>query len=390
MKLFSSYVRVIRKYMPTTLLYMLVLYSVIMVTIFQVKDNRTYEKNKITVALINKDADSAFIRGLEEYLGERVNLVEEDSWEGEILSALFYQTVDYVVEIPEGFYETLNSSSTETALYKYTASDSYAETVVDLTLKEYCNWWLACLESYPEMAEQEISAKVLSTLKMQGGLTFYNQPMTGETQRTMHYFFDYASYSIMGIIGMGVVTALFAMKRPGVYDRILVSPVTKAQAELELLILNIGFALLIWALHVLAAISLFEKSLYTWNGIFLCINAFALAMASVGLSYLLRCFVNSRNVVGVFINLIVIGMCFVGGTFIPQYLLDQAIRSAAVFTPVYWYIQANDMINEAGVLSTAIILGLIRSIGTQLFFAVTFFCAALFITKQREEMTIGG
>ncbi len=390
MKLFSAYVKVVKKYMPMTLLYMLVLYSVIMVTIFQVKDNRTYEEDKITVAFINKDADSAFIRGLKEYLGERVKLVDGELQEGEILGALFYQMVDYVVEIPEGFYETLNSGGMGAALYKYTASDSYAETVVDLTLKEYCNWWLACRESYPDMTEQEISVKVLGTLKVQGGLTFYNQPMTGETQRTMHYFFDYASYSIMGIIGMGVVTALFAMKRSGVYDRILVSPVTKAQAELELLILNIGFALLIWALHILAAISLFEKSLYTWNGVFLCINAFALAMASVGLSYLLRCFVNSRNVVGVFINLIVIGMCFVGGTFIPQYLLDQAIRSAAVFTPVYWYIQANDMINEAGALSTATVLGLIRSFGTQLVFAVMFFCVALFITKQREEMTIGG
>ncbi len=206
----------------------------------------------------------------------------------------------------------------------------------------------------------------------------------------MHYFFDYISYSIMGLIGMGVVTALFSMNRQGAYDRILVSPITKWQAEMELLILNIGFAALIWALHILASMSLFEGSFYTWNGVFLCINTFALAMASVGLSYLLRCFVNSRNAVGVFINLIVIGMCFISGTFIPQYLLDQTIRSAAVFTPVYWYIQANDMINESGMLSASAVSGLIRSFGTQLIFAVMFFCAALFITKQREETTIGG
>ncbi len=392
MKLFSAYTKVIRKHMPTILLYMLVLYGVIMVTVFQVKDSHTYEDDKITVAFLNEDADSAFLSGLKEYLGTRVKLVNSAPQGSQIRSALFYQTVDYVVEIPEGFYRSLNSKEgrLEAVLYKYTASDSYEESVVDQTLKEYCNWWLAYRESFPDMGEQEISAKVLSILKMQGGLTFYNQLAVSEKQRTMHYFFDYISYSIMGLIGMGVVTALFSMNRQGAYDRILVSPITKWQAEMELLILNIGFAALIWALHILAAMSLFEESFYTWNGVFLCINTFALAMASVGLSYLLRCFVNSRNAVGVFINLIVIGMCFISGTFIPQYLLDQTIRSAAVFTPVYWYIQANDMINESGMLSASAVSGLIRSFGTQLIFAVMFFCAALFITKQREETTIGG
>ncbi|MFT3984046.1 MAG: ABC transporter permease [Lachnospiraceae bacterium] len=390
MKLLNAYAKVIKKHMPTILLYMLVLYSIIMVTIFQVKDNHTYEDDKITAALINEDTDNAFTRGLKEYLGERVKLVDEELPEGQIRSVLFYRTVDYVVEIPEGFYEKLNSEERNAVLNKYTASDSYAEAVVDLTLKEYCNWWLAYRESYPEMTEQEIYTKVVTTLKTESGLTFYNQLKISEKQRTMHYFFDYASYSIMGIIGMGVVTALLSVSRSGVYNRILVSPVTKAQAEIELLILNIGYAVLIWALHILAAMSLFEESFYTSNGIFLCINAFALAMASVGLSYLLRCFVNSRNTAGVFINLVVIGMCFISGTFIPQYLLAQTIRSAAVFTPVYWYIQANDLINETGMLSASSVSGLIRAFGTQFVFAVMFFCAALFITKQREEVRIGG
>ncbi|HOO27891.1 MAG TPA: ABC transporter permease [Lachnospiraceae bacterium] len=397
MKLFRVYRKVLKKNLPVIFAYMVILYAIILVMIFQVRSNaNSYEEDRITVVLINEDVTNEFTRGLKQYLGERVNLIDNSLYSGNIQSALFYQTADYIIKLPKGFYEELYNYENDKGpvIYKYTAASTYAGKVMDKILKEYCDWWLAYREMYPDMSEQEILEKVTETMNMQSSLLYSNRLQISASQKNMYYFFNYASYSIMGIIGMGVVSALLLLGKSKVYERTAVSPVAKSQIELELLLYNTGFAVLIWAAHVLGAMALFHESFFTWTGFFMCMNTFALSMVSVGISYLMLCFVNSRGGIGIFVNLIVFAMCFISGTFIPQYLLDTNVRSAAVFIPVFWYIRANDLINETGALSlltlTDTLTDLIRLIGTQYLFAVMFFCAAMFITKQRGETVIGG
>lgn len=392
MRLFSAYTKVMKRHLPAIIIYMLVLYGIIMVMVFQVRSSNTYEEDKITVLFMNEDVENEFIQGLKQYLGEQVNLKEERQYEGTIQSALFYQTVDYVVKIPEGFYEKLESSAEkkDAVLYQYTTTTSYAAIFADKAITDYCNWWRTYKEVYPKLSEREIRTKVLEQMGIQGELTYYNQLQISESRENMYYYFNYASYSIMGIIAMGVVTALFFLNKSSVYKRTIVAPVSKGQLEMELLLYNVAFAAAIWLLHIIGGMMMFKDSFFTLTGFLMCMNTFAFAIMAVGISYLLICFVNSQNVIGIFVNLVVFGMCFISGTFIPQYLLDKFIRAAAVFTPVSWYIQANDMINETGALTLSTVSKLFVTIGMQYVFAVMFYCVALAVTKQREETMLGG
>lgn len=389
MKLFNVYIKVMKRHLPMIAVYMLVLYAIIMVMIFQVKSSNTYEEDRVSVLLINEDSENEFMNGLRQYLGSRLNLIEEQRYGGAIQSALFYQTADYVSQIPEGFYEKLKNEG-NASIYQYTASSSYAAAYVDKIIRDYCSWWISYQDAHPEFSEEELCKAVLLKMETQGSMTYYNQLQISENRENMYYYFNYVSYSIMGIIAMGVVTALFFLNKSVVYKRTIASPVSKGQLEMELLLYNVVFAFIVWALHILVGMLMFKESIFTGTGLFMCMNTFALAMSSVGMSYLLLCFTNSQNVIGIFANLIIFGMCFISGTFIPQYLLDKFMRSAAAFTPVSWYIQSNDMINETGALTLSTVSQLLRSIGMQYVFAVMFYCVALFVTKQREEALRGG
>ncbi len=391
MQLFSVYTKVLKKHLPVILIYMIVLCTIILIMIYQVKDSNSYEDDRITVAVINHDRNSIFVQELKKMLEERVNLVDLGFYDGNIQSALFYQTVDYVVVIPEGFYEKLCDKETyeKAKLEKYTEASSYAECAVDMILKEYCDWWRSYFEENPQMSEEEICDKVDRLIEKRSNLVYYNQLQISEEQKKMYYYFDYTSFSIMGVVGMGMLSALFFLKKTSVYSRTITAPVSKGQIELELVAFNTMYAAIIWLLHIFLAIILFRVSFFSWKGFLLCMNTFALTIAAVGLSYLLLCFLNNANNIGVIVNLIVFCMCFISGTFIPQYLLEKSISGVAVFTPVYWYIRANDMINEMGIPTLSALEDLLKSFGIQFIFAAMFFCVAFFVTKQKELMAGG-
>ena len=190
MKLFNVYIKVMKRHLPMIAVYMLVLYAIIMVMIFQVKSSNTYEEDRVSVLLINEDSENEFMNGLRQYLGSRLNLIEEQRYGGAIQSALFYQTADYVSQIPEGFYEKLKNEG-NASIYQYTASSSYAAAYVDKIIRDYCSWWISYQDAHPEFSEEELCKAVLLKMETQGSMTYYNQLQISENRENMYYYFNY-------------------------------------------------------------------------------------------------------------------------------------------------------------------------------------------------------
>jgi len=116
------------------------------------------------------------------------------------------------------------------------------------------------------------------------------------------------------------------------------------------------------------------------------VNIIVLAIASMGMAYVAAQFVKTKNGIGVILNLMILVLCFISGTFIPQYLLGDTAEAIAAFTPTYWYIRGNDLILELQYFEPEILLEIGKCFAIQFAFAIALFCLSLVIERQKEIM----
>ena len=89
----------------------------------------------------------------------------------------------------------------------------------------------------------------------------------------------------------------------------------------------------------------------------------------------------SVNMIAIIVGL---GMSFISGAFVPQFLLGESILKIARFFPVYWFVLVNNMTNSQG-YEAFDMTKLIQSFGMQFLFFLVFSVGAAAISKVRTD-----
>jgi len=91
---------------------------------------------------------------------------------------------------------------------------------------------------------------------------------------------------------------------------------------------------------------------------------------------------NSIDPIG---NCLSLGLSFLGGSFVPQALLSDQLKTIGVFNPIFWYIKVNNAIGNLTSITRYTLEPIIYGVLVQLAFAVAFLAIALVIIKQRRH-----
>ncbi len=83
-------------------------------------------------------------------------------------------------------------------------------------------------------------------------------------------------------------------------------------------------------------------------------------------------------------NIISLGLSFISGAFVPQFLLSEGVLTLARFTPTYWFVKANNTIAEATV-SGEVLKNILGYIGIEFLFTLAFFVLSLAIAKSNRR-----
>jgi len=113
------------------------------------------------------------------------------------------------------------------------------------------------------------------------------------------------------------------------------------------------------------------------------LNSLILTILCLSIGFFVSSFAtkNSIDPIG---NVFSMGLSFLGGSFVPQALLSDQLRTVGTFNPVFWYVRVNDTIGGLnGVVGDAW-NGIVYGMMVQLAFAVAFFAVALVIIKQKR------
>ena len=93
---------------------------------------------------------------------------------------------------------------------------------------------------------------------------------------------------------------------------------------------------------------------------------------------------NNSDALNGVVNVLSLGMCFLGGAFVPLEEMSTGVKKAGQFLPVYWYETVNDLLG--GYRLDIVREQVTQGIGIQFLFAAAFVCVTLVIAKKRSTV----
>ncbi|MDD3599706.1 MAG: ABC transporter permease [Firmicutes bacterium] len=344
-----------------------------------------FEPTRIPVAVINRDSDGQLAQGLVDYLGQTSRLVPYPDDPEKLQDALFFRNVGYIAIIPAGFSDAFMSGR-DCAIEKVIVPDSTSSYYVDMSIDRFLNTVRLHRKYSEEESQAELVAAARADLAFDTAVAMKSSgAATGGERPAYTYYFAYCAYALLAMVMTGVSSIMIAFNKPDLYLRNLCSPLPGMNMSLQLAAGHAVFALGCWAILVVGSFVLHGQSLMSSKlaGLY-SLNTLAFAAVSACIGFLVGSFVKSNAAQAGAINVITLGMSFLGGVFVPQSVMSKSVLSVGRFLPSYWFVRANDAIGELSRFDPGSLRPIYGSILIQLGFAAALFSVALLLSKERR------
>ena len=389
MQVFKTFLKIAKKKFPSVLLYYII-FTVIVIGMSKIgaKDHETsFTATKADIYIIDED-DSTASHALSNYLSSVHNLVTlKDTDTMTLQDALYYQKVDYILTIPEGFEKQLTDtdSDTKAVLPVSMRKDSSNGYFVDQQVNEYLSsvrlfmaGGFSLSEAVTKSSESLSKGNDTTVLKLE-------EKETDGAQIGLTYFFQYLPYVLINMLLLGMTPILMTFNQKDLGARISCSSLSLKSRNAQITLGCIVFSLFVWLLFILTALFIFgPDTLFSANGLRSLLNSAMVLLFSIALSLLISTFSLKQQSLSMIANVVSLGLCFLSGIFVPQYLLGKGVLAVAHFLPTYWYVRLNSMLGGISdeILTTAKYW---RFIGIQFGFFVAIFCIYLVSSKYQKR-----
>ena len=342
-----------------------------------------FESTKSRIAFINYDGSSPVVEGLKSYLGENASIADLQDDEQSLQDALFFRDVEYIVKIPQGFSQDFLNGKNSIKLEKTAVPGSTASMYMDLLIDRYLNTAQIYAHNLPDLTEDQWISMTNHDLQVKSAVQLRTY---GKVQNTGNasYYFNFFAYSIMAIVILGVTTIMLIFNNENIRKRNLAAPLKPSAMAVQLILGNVVFGLIVWALMTALSIPIYGKEIWGRDLAFWSANSLVFTLVCLSVSFLVGNLIKSRGAQSAIANVLSLGLCFIGGVFVPQDLLGSTVKTIASFTPTYWYVKANNAIKTLSVVNWENLSPIVYSMLIQLGFAVAILTVSLLVVKQRK------
>lgn len=283
----------------------------------------------------------------------------------------------YCLILPKGFGQDPDTFTPRYISSASSAAASLATQRVETFLRDaaaYRNAGLseaAALKKASQAASRKPSVTLLSG-RSENGFSF------------SYYLFNFASYGFFMIICQMMGIVLPKLRTKEIARRIAVSSYgfLRRNREIILAVLLSALLLLVPFLAV-CAIAGRGQSGFDHYGSY-AMNLFSLVPSAIGLGFFISAVSENGSVISMMTNSIVLAMCFLSGVFVPRAYMNPAVLSAAHFTPLYWFVEGNEIINgfSSGPFPWS---SLASCMLMQLLFCALLLSAGMILSRLREQ-----
>ena len=380
MTVFKTYLKILKTYLPTILLYFgIFMFIAIMVGSFS-SSSTTFKEVKPKILIIDND-NTLITKSFKNYAKKIGFLVNIKNDEDDIKDALFYRQVDFVITFDKNFYNDLKNKKNVTAS-SLSVPNSSTNLYTKMLLDKYFSLYITYLDA--NISEEKIPSLVMESLKENTKVTLLDNSKKDIDK--LNYFYNYTNYTILStsILIIGLIINTF--NKINIKKRNIISSMSYKKLNRSLFLGNILLALTIWALYIVVSFILYFDLMFSKTGILFMLNSLSFSIMALSLGFLLGNLLKSREAQNGVVNIIALGSSFLCGAFVPQQFLSSSVVSISKILPSYWYITNNNNISSLSnydfdSLSKTFIYMLVILLYSLLFFLMT-----NYVTKKKQKI----
>lgn len=381
MTIFKGYMKILKNNIGLIMIYLVIFFSVAMALQVAARKEHLedFQKTSINVAIADQD-DSILSHALTDYLKTIHNVSEISSNPAVMQEELYYRNAEYIIQIPENFYETCLVQGNPISVTK--VPGSYTSFYVD----QQINAWLNNVRTYIASGFSREEAAKAALVQSAAEVFIYQDKSTTAETPGYAYYFRYVPYLFLAVLCYSMGYILLAFQKEDIQKRMQASSVSVHRQNLEGLLAMFTIGTALWLIAIIGSLIIYQQKLL-FSGVFAyyLLNTFLIMLVSLSLSYLLGLFVKNSNMLSGISNIVSLGMCFLSGVFVPMSIMNKKVLKIAQFLPVYWYENINETLSQYHIISGNIAVEIWKSMGIQVIFILTILSMILAVSKHKRQ-----
>ena len=381
MTVFKTYLKILRKN-----LFMIIVFSLLLV-IFGGLRMKSEDKSlsfnavKPDVLIVNKDENKGITKGFIKYIKNNSETPKIENNEDKRNDALFYNEVDYIIYIPEGFNRDFMNGTIDKIEVKKgnNFNASYAEMMINRYLK------IASTYRGKTTNPDELVKMVNKNLKNNTKIEITTKLDTDKLT-SAEFFFNFESYSVLVCLIFIISLILSIFNEERIRKRTVISSTSYKTNNRLLFLCNLLYAFTIWVAYFILAIIMLGDILWTSNGILYIINSFVHLITVTSLAFLIGNIVSSKDAVNGITNVVGLGTSFLCGVFVPLEYLPNSVVNIAHALPTYYYVKSNTIITTLEEINFTTLKPVLINMGILLGSAVVFIILSNIVSKRKRKI----
>ena len=379
MTVFKGYMKVIRQSRWLILMYVAIFFAcTLLMQSAAGKTEKSFQAESLKIGIADEDGGT-FAMALRTYLDNFHEVIPLENDISAMQEKLFYRDVEYIIRIPENFYQKCIVSGEK--LPVTTVPDTYSGIYVDQQINSFLNNARTCQAA--GFTEKEMADALVKDIPVKVELD--TSMGSGETPQYIYYF-RYVPYLALALLGFVIGNVLLVFRKKGLKHRMLASPVSSRRQALEGILCMIVTGTALFVLIILVALIWYGKELCAnGNWGYLVMNTAALFFVAVSIAYFSGSLVTNKDALTGTMNIISLGMCFLCGVFVPLDYISTGVKNVSQFLPVYWYETVNETLGSYSHLTREAAVSVWKGIGLEAMFASVFICMILAVTRYQRQ-----
>ena len=391
MQVYKTFFKIAKKYLSSCIIY----FSIFIVLLIAMSKlgtettNSRFEADTVNFAVIDNDNTTAS-EALLDYLTGKHELITLDDYSNESLQDyMYYEKIEYVLIIPEGYEANLLSGKTENIISHSMRTDS----AKGFFFNQDVNAYLDCLNLYLR-ADYSLS-DALDATKDTIEATADTKPETitfeeknNNVAPGMTSYFQYMAYVMMSGLIIAVSPILITFHKRNLQERLACSSTAVRTQSVGIGLGCITYCLAAWLILMVVAMILYKpENMFSETGLMFILNSFVYTIGITLITLIIGSFNLETNALNLISNVLGLGTSFLCGIFVPLWYLSDKVLIFSQFLPTYWYMKNINMISGASgeAFSRATYW---NYIGIEVIFIVALFAIFLLANTQRKKKAI--
>src|SRR5690554_1995488 len=290
MTVFNLYLKILNKNKIAIIVYIVIftILTLIMVNTIYVQDS--FSNTKVDIAFIDDD-NTEYTNNLKDYISDYAvikNIKKED-----LEDAFFYRDIEMIIEIPQGFTNSL-ASENKLNIETKTIPDSAQSVTLQRAMEKYINLSRVYIEN--DLKTDNLHQSLKDILDNEAKVNINSKIKVDYTNS--EFYFNYLAYVLLAML-VTVIGSIMTSFRPiEIKRRNNLGSVSNKKMNLILLISNLLLGIFIWLIFIIISIILYSDIMLKTNGLLLMINCLIFLFTVISIAYLFVVIFKSGNVIG--------------------------------------------------------------------------------------------